>query len=319
MTPAPNLDLPIGMYVLSLTAETPVSLPEFAGSTWRGAFGHALKQSVCVMDMRACAGCTLEATCPYPVLFTSPAPDDASLMSRYERVPQPYVLRPPLGARDLAPGESYTMEMRLFGTANRLRQVAIQALARTAQTGVGKGRGRLRLSGMTASTGETDWPPTPPIDPAPSAVTITFETPLRLKRKGRLLGADDLTARDVLDAAVRRISGLMRFHANGPPAVDFRALKASMERARLTDRDLRWHDWARWSGRQKAYIQLGGLVGSLQLDLSECPDVWPFLALAAETHLGKAATMGLGRITLHATAACSPNGSVAAPSAPQTA
>ena len=307
MTHVPTLDLPVGIYRLTFTAETPVSLPEFAGSTWRGAFGHALKQSVCVMDMRPCRGCTLETTCPYPVLFTSPAPADAALMSGYERVPQPYVLRPPLGACDLRDGDSYTLELRLFGNANRLRQVAIQALARTAQNGVGKGRGRLRLTTMSPSTGETDTPPTPAIGSEPGSVAVTFETPLRMKRQGRLLGTNDLTARDVLDAAVRRVSALMRFHAGGPPDIDFRGIKAAMQRAELRDRDLVWRDWARWSGRQKAYIQLGGVVGTVELDLNACPELWPFLALASETHMGKAATMGLGRMTLHDPAAYSHN------------
>lgn len=44
--------LVVSRYELKLQALQKALLPQFLGSTLRGAFGHALKQAVCVMPHR---------------------------------------------------------------------------------------------------------------------------------------------------------------------------------------------------------------------------------------------------------------------------
>ena len=41
----------------------------YLGSAWRGAFGHALKQSLCVTGLPDCGTCALLHSCPYPFIF----------------------------------------------------------------------------------------------------------------------------------------------------------------------------------------------------------------------------------------------------------
>ena len=47
--------------------------------------------------------------------------------------------------------------------------------------------------------------------------------------------------------------------------------------------------------RQKTEMQMGGLLGSFQVDSVQLGELWPYLWLGQWTHAGKAATMGLGR------------------------
>ena len=46
--------LPLARYRLTFQVETPVHLPAYAGSAWRGVFGRALKRLVCVTREPAC-------------------------------------------------------------------------------------------------------------------------------------------------------------------------------------------------------------------------------------------------------------------------
>lgn len=56
---------------------------------------------------------------------------------------------------------------------------------------------------------------------------------------------------------------------------------------------MKWMDQTRYSARQDATMQLGGVVGSLALRDDLAP-FWPYLWLGQWTHAGTAATMGLG-------------------------
>jgi hypothetical protein len=60
---------------------------------------------------------------------------------------------------------------------------------------------------------------------------------------------------------------------------------------------MRWHDWTRYSSRQRQAMTLGGLVGKVELE----GDIAPFadvLARGQWLHVGKNATFGLGHYRL---------------------
>ena len=71
------------------------ALPPFLGPTLRGAFGSLLKQTVCQVTHGQCDRCLLKYVCPYTVIFEGMPPEDRSVMRKYPRVPQPFVLRTP--------------------------------------------------------------------------------------------------------------------------------------------------------------------------------------------------------------------------------
>jgi hypothetical protein len=88
--------LDIACYRLVLRAEHNCSLPVFLGSTLRGAFGHALKQAVCVMPHKDCERCMVQDRCLYPYLFETPAPKGAGMLEGQQHAPHPFILTPPL-------------------------------------------------------------------------------------------------------------------------------------------------------------------------------------------------------------------------------
>jgi CRISPR/Cas system endoribonuclease Cas6 (RAMP superfamily) len=104
----------------------------------------------------------------------------------------------------------------------------------------------------------------------------------------------------LLLALLRRVSTLAQRHGPAPIELDYRALKERAEAAEFAATELRWVEWARWSGRQQALLKMGGLLGVLALPLAGLEPFWPFLALAPWVHVGKGATMGLGAIQVTA-------------------
>ncbi|RKY57915.1 MAG: hypothetical protein DRP95_06470, partial [Candidatus Latescibacterota bacterium] len=92
---------------------------------------------------------------------------------------------------------------------------------------------------------------------------------------------------------LRRISLLSYFHCGRELDLDFRGLIDRAGEVEVVDRGLRWHDWERYSGRQKVRMRLGGFVGSVCFrgDLGE---FWPLLVLGQEVHVGKGTSFGLG-------------------------
>ncbi len=60
MVPNNGLDeepLRVATYVAVFRAIEWLELPDFPGSAWRGAMGHALKRLVCVTGMQDCTAC----------------------------------------------------------------------------------------------------------------------------------------------------------------------------------------------------------------------------------------------------------------------
>lgn len=285
--------LALSMHRLTFRAATTVHLQAFAGSAWRGAFGHALKRSCCIMRLRPCTGCVLEHACVYPTVFEARPSPDADRMRRYPHVPQPYVLRPVSPTPcTLEPGAPFTLDLVLVGRAQPHIGYIVRALERAAAHGVGRERGRLELDDLAAL-------PAPPTDPpAVDQVRLTLETPLRLVEAGRVVPPDRFTAAPLLMALLRRVSMLAYFHSGQALDLDFKALKAQAAQVPVVASELRFVDQVRRSARQRRVMRLGGLVGEVALDLAAAAPFKNLLALGQWVHVGKGATMGLGRFRL---------------------
>ena len=87
--------IPIKTYRFYFSTESAIRLPDFPGSAWRGAFGHALKKTVCVVRNTPCNQCLLKNVCAYSVVFETPPPANAEKMRKYTAAPHPFVLQFP--------------------------------------------------------------------------------------------------------------------------------------------------------------------------------------------------------------------------------
>lgn len=173
MRPDAFSSLPLSSYRLGLRAREACDLPAFLGSTLRGAFGHALKEAVCVMDHRDCERCLLAERCVYPYLFETPAPSDLPLLRGQQQAPRPFVLTPPVDGesggnlaplqgphasathtssrpRRLAAGDELNFDLLLIGRAVEYLPYVVYALSNLARRGLGAGRARFELSQVEA-------------------------------------------------------------------------------------------------------------------------------------------------------------------------
>jgi hypothetical protein len=307
--------LPLGRYRLHWQALEVVRLPPFAGSAWRGAFGHALKRLVCVTREPVCPDCLLFRSCLYPYLFETPPDPAVGKLTRYTAAPHPFVLRPgPVRSQPLAPEEELVLEVILFGQGNRLLPYVIHALERAGQRGLGSGAGRLQLERVAQATADETgwrvlrrageplqaWQPVellPP--PCPVAVKLVVETPLRLKREEHNVTPESFEFAALFGNLLRRISLLTAFHTETPLETDFAGLMQRARAVRSLGTRLRWQDWTRYSSRQGRPVQMGGVVGEITLAGAEAEaelaSFWPYLWLGQWTHAGKGTSMGLGQ------------------------
>lgn len=309
--------IPVARHRLHLIAETVVRLPAYAGSTWRGALGHALRRTVCVTGGRHCPDCLLYRSCVYPYVFETPPPERAEKLRKYPAAPHPFVIEPWADCRDVGPGETFGVDLVLIGRGQSQLAYFIEALRRAGQTGIGKGAaqgaGRYALASVEQETAagwqriytagarlESQAAQTPVVPPLPAGpVRVELATPLRLNVAEDLVTPDRLRFRDVFSTVLRRLSLLSYFHTDIPLDTDFRALVQAAETVSISEPDLRWHDWTRYSARQDALLQMGGLVGAFTLPGAALAPFWPYLWLGQWTHAGKGAVMGLGRYQIN--------------------
>ena len=306
-----NAGWPVARYRFRFTVQTPISLPEYAGSMLRGVFGQALRRIACMTREPHCPACPLHATCPYTLIFETPPPASHSLR-RVNAVPNPYAIEPPpWGARAYRPEEDLVFDMVLFGHALEKLPLVIFAWQRAFARTVGYGTAALSDVLLVAPRGEESvWDAVARRvrghqyrlflpDLAGGNFRLTFDTPLRLQDQGaggKALPPDSLTAGRLLMDLVRRISLLAEFHADCIPAWNFQEMKRAAASVSLSH-CLRWRNWKRWSNRQNKETTPNGLVG--QVNLHHVPECFHEpLQLGQWTHLGKSATFGLGRYAL---------------------
>jgi hypothetical protein len=218
----------------------------------------------------------------------------------------------------LAPGEPVTVGLTLFGRANPLLPYLVHALERAGEAGLGRSRGRLALTGVDqidprggpeariyVAGGRLDPRPVAalgPPPPPPARAWLELLTPLRLQRDGHYVGPEDLRLADLFASLLRRISMLTYFHTDSPLETDFAGLVAEARDVELDAPRLAWRDWTRYSSRQQTTLEMGGLLGEVEVPIAGRDRLWPYLWLGQWTHAGKGTSMGLGRYRIQALA-----------------
>jgi hypothetical protein len=301
---------------LSLVAEQALHLPPYAGSTFRGAFGHAFKRIACPFRQQ-CETCGHRDVCVYAYVFETTGSTDGSSVARGITVAHPFVLEPPTVAQaEVPPGGRLALGLTLIGRAIALAPYFLAACREMGKQGVGRGRGRFHLErvmaddpadaqGRVVYDGDRDLlaPAVPPwswsvLDEGRETVervTLDFLTPTRLRQDADLVVQPAFST--LATALLRRLSVLAEAHCSGPPLADAKAILAAVQEVRVVKSNLRWHDWERYSARQQARMSLGGFVGRVTFEGSLTP-WWPLLRIGEVLHVGKGTAFGLGQYRL---------------------
>ncbi|HFE48660.1 MAG TPA: CRISPR system precrRNA processing endoribonuclease RAMP protein Cas6 [Chromatiaceae bacterium] len=283
-------------YRFQFTTEQATRLPRYPGSAWRGLLGHGLRRVACVTRQADCGGCPVTTSCVYYRVFeTRDAGDTANAR------PHPFVLDIQPGPRE--PARILELGLTLFEPAHDAFPFLLHGLAHAGRLGIGRERTPFVLerarrettpgSGHWRDIDEPDGEDAPlPVPPAPSSVTIILQTPLRMKQRGRLIGAREFESAHFLRQLWRRANELHGPYRNG---IDVPLPELKADQVETLDRQLRWHDWKRYSSRQRTTMNMGGLVGRWTLRHERLAEWWPMIWHGQWLHLGKATSMGLGR------------------------
>lgn len=301
----------LGIYDFHSTFTESAILPPYKGSTIRGAFGVALKRSLCALKLQECPTCPLRLECLYARVFENLPEND---LSGGKGIPHPFVIEPPLDEKThYSVGDSLDFRLLLFGQANESLNYFIYAFQQMGRLGLGKlingkrasfelktvylgGKRLFDCSDGTiipADPQNLNLDAVPPHAPRSGSFKIHFQTPLRLKFQNRF--NDDLPFHVLIRAALRRISSLNIYFGPGEPDLDYRGLVNRSNDVKTVHSNLRWLDWARYSNRQDKKMQMGGLVGMATYE-GRLTEFMPLLKYCEHVHLGKATTFGLGKI-----------------------
>lgn len=300
-----------GCYNFKCRFNSKAILPQYKGSTFRGAFGNSLKRAVCVTRNKDCHTCLLFSRCIYAQSFEA----QTALKSRTDKsptIPPPYIIEPPLESKtQYSTGDEFNFSLILFGRTNDALPYFIYAFEIMGEIGIGKKiDGNLRgtftldsvlqnksivydsISKKVQPVSPTDLEYSDKIEESASSIKIKFLTPLRLKHHNEL--SSELPFHLLVRGMLRRISSLFENFGDGEPAIDYRQLVQRAEQVQTADSTLRWHDWERYSNRQENSMMMGGVVGSITYS-GELTDYLPLLKLSQKLHIGKQTSFGLGK------------------------
>ncbi len=325
-----HIPITLSEYRFTLSPFETLELPAYEGSTLRGAFGTALRRTVCMQrNRRDCTGCALERTCAFAYLFASSPPPDATLFQSYVETPRPYVLEPPNGGGTYVAGAPLHFRLTLVGHADLFFPYCLLAFHKMSQIGLGRRRTKLHLEKVEVLGEDLKWhvvyeagdtalaehrhtidddifrqlarvilPPTPVDSNGAVDLTLRFDTPTRLKVDGRLRDVPRFAY--LLRALLRRLSMLAACHCEAVMKLDFEGLLQRGHEVEVVEDRTSWVDWSRYSRRQGRWMKLGGITGEVtyRMEHDFLQFILPALVAGQFLHIGKNTTFGLGKYTL---------------------
>ena len=307
-----------GNYRFICEFESEAELPAYKGSTFRGVFGHALKQVACALKRQDCPECILREQCIYARVFEVSIANGAKEGRHNSAIPNPFVIEPPPETKtNYQKADLIECGLILFGEFNRMLPYFVYAFKLMGEIGVGRringSRGRFTLqevrcggeaifsnsdSKLKAVDVTEDLRNSMPVGQsrAVGCVRVHLETPLRFKYEGRL--SDGLPFHVLVRNMLRRASSLLSAFGEGEPDLDYKGMVKRAYEVDVQKSDLRWTDWERYSNRQDRAMNLGGITGSVSYkgNLSE---FMALLGFSEKVHIGKQTSFGLGKITVH--------------------
>ncbi len=305
----------VNIAVLELVWEATqeVCLPEFVESTFRGALGRALRARACVTGADSCDACPHIAGCGYGRVW-EPQPDQNG-SARFQTPPRPYIITRLDGALDgrLGRGDRIRVQLKLMGASKHLVHQWILAARDAGRLGLGRGRGVLELSEVTAQRRvgaprvlylnphgflDPEPPPLWRVEPQvrhrhKCTVRVALESPTALTgMTAERFDPGTFTAR-LLD----RLELLSIHHEHHRPVWDIQRRRAHSAQCRVIESALTRARWQRVSQRQGRRVPMEGVVGHAVVVGVE-PELVALWQTATDIHVGKKTSFGCGRVRL---------------------
>lgn len=304
--------------IFLLKAIDDIELPPFPSITIRGGLGVSFKNLYCVnkKSNSSCKDCILRFKCPYSLIFDTyidEIPQDFPF--RIKTIPRPFVLymKDSDDVIKLGNGDRFELGITLIGSACDYFPYLLYAMDNYGKNGVGLKKGKFVIDKIIDSKGNAIYEDNKLMStdlPAQSweprtedkielnnieSLTIDFISPVRIK-SGRKI-RDAFSFEDIIKNLLRRISLLSYYYCKSKPDINYKALIKLSKSVEIVNKNLKWVEYQRYSGRQKTILGLGGVKGSITIEGVLQPFL-PFLEIAEKIHIGKNTTFGFGKILL---------------------
>jgi hypothetical protein len=305
----------------SLEVTSPMLLPEYKGSTFRGGLMEAFKKVVCPMPPGRCETCLLPKSCGYCVLFEShELPSGRS-------VSMPYIIEPPrTEQKEFNIGNLLEFSTVLVGKAINYWKFLIFAVNEHGRgSGLGRRingrRGRYRLKQVDSVglhgkrvlvySDEGEFGHSQPLTLSADEINsdtgamssgtqavLNFLTPVcfieNVASEKYLITT--LNFKLMMEKLIGRLGDLSEAYCFGQrPKLG--PLFGEVPDIRLTKHTLKRQDIERYSRRQDQRYQLSGLKGAMWLE-GHLEPFLPYLRLGEWLHVGKQTTFGFGQYQL---------------------
>jgi len=299
--------LKIARYRFIVQPQEQIFLPEYKGSTFRGAFGTTFKKICCFRKQSVCSECLLKDKCAYSFIFESSPSNSSKKLRNLEEIPRPFVIEPPLTEKNyFVPGDKLDFNLVLIGKAIEYLPYIVYTFIEMGKRGIGKNGGSFKVEKVINQKSEVIYDgkseiinnnnslvkiETPEKDIG-NTLKLSFLTPTRIKYQGHYIDRPEFHI--IVRSLLRRISLLMYFYCGQELNIDFKNLIFQSENVKISNMALRWVDWQRYSSRQDTKMKLGGFVGDV-IYAGDIKQFFPFLFLGECIHIGKNCTFGLGK------------------------
>lgn len=290
-------DLTISRYRIKFKANHRIQLPEYAGSSLRGAFGHALKNIACLTASSNHGQCKCQpvASCLYRRIF-DPAKQKLNLQDRLQDVAPPFVIEAHSLPTEILAGQEAHFYMTLLGDFAHSQQSMIQlAWQRALAVGLGryqnKGQAQSQLLSFELSDRpQLNWH-------AHSQLKVQFLSHARIQHHGEILTIKNFDPMIFCRSVVRRYLTLSEAYSEQQLSTAY--VKSLFDDVQNVQGEYRVDHvrWSRWSNRQKQKMQMDGLLGEIKLNhvSAQLADI---LYLGQWLHVGKGSVFGLGQYVL---------------------
>jgi hypothetical protein len=250
-------------------------------------------------------------------LLLPPLPDDPVLSRQLQKPAPAMVLSPDVSQFGLIePKQRIILPVLFVGSAtNRLRSF-IRLLKQLGAQGLYKGTGHFIVEAIEAEDasgvrsmlwlqGESETELAPPISdlgwwlelqsPVVENCRINVTAPLRLMHHGKPLFKADFS--ELFPFVLRRVTAFLAHYAQVELEYDAKYFIALSRQITTLENRLQWKDWRTLNNEQGGQ-NLGGLLGTLDLEANRLADIAWILQLGSLFNFGKGAAFGAGQYHL---------------------
>ncbi len=270
---------------------------------------------MCIEREEECIKCGLRHRCIYSYVFETPIVQkvQAGEQSKDEYVPHPFFIEPTLDEKQYyGINDRLDFHLILIGRAVDYIPYFIFAFEEMGRTGIGKNKGKYSLEKVISLKdhrdiliydGKSHFKDNFQVIESGDLIqdaakfnhremTLRVLTPVRIKYEGKL--PRDIDFEIVIRNLLRRLSRLAEVHCDEKWELDWKGLIEKAKEVKTVRSDLKWHDWERYSERQRTKLKMGGLLGEITFD-GDLKEFIPFLVLGEYLHIGKGTVFGLGK------------------------